>query len=64
VLQQIESARADLAEKLPDSVLIARFLCGLTTPAISRARLQSDRRFGCLESLPFQQVLDAVSGLE
>lgn len=62
--EQIRSVKADFAEKLPDSMLIARFLCGLTTPAISRARLQGDPRFGCLESLPFQQVLDAVSSLD
>lgn len=64
VLKQIESAKQDLSKKLPDNMLIARFLCGLTTPAISKARLQSDSRFGCLESLPFQQVLDAISGLK
>jgi len=36
---------------------LARFLCGLTSPATSRARLDRDDRFGKLEQVPFQEVL-------
>ena len=36
---------------------LARFLCGLTSPATSRARLNRDERFGILERTPFQEVL-------
>jgi ATP-dependent DNA helicase RecQ len=59
-LKQIQSARTSLADLLSDDVQLARFLCGLSSPLISKLRLQRDRRFGCLESLPFQHVLDAV----
>ena len=37
---------------------MARFLCGLPSPAASRAKLQKDSRFGALGHLPFQAVMD------
>jgi ATP-dependent DNA helicase RecQ len=39
---------------------LARFLCGLSSPATSRARLTQDPRFGALADVPFQDVLDLV----
>lgn len=36
---------------------IARFLCGLTSPATSRARLGRHESFGLLERVPFADVL-------
>ncbi len=36
---------------------LARFLCGLTSPAISRARLGRHDAFALLEGLPFPEVL-------
>ena len=36
---------------------LARFLCGLTSPATSRARLGKHPRFGCFAELPFADVL-------
>jgi ATP-dependent DNA helicase RecQ len=35
----------------------ARFLCGLTSPALSRARLSRNALFGALEDRPFAEVL-------
>ena len=35
----------------------ARFLCGLTSPALSRARLGRNPLFGALEFLRFADVL-------
>lgn len=36
---------------------LARFLCGMTSPATLRARLTRDDAFGLLADLPFDQVL-------
>jgi ATP-dependent DNA helicase RecQ len=40
---------------------MARFLCGINSPALTRAKLKEDRRFGALEDLPFSEVLKAVT---
>ncbi|MEM7602685.1 MAG: RecQ family ATP-dependent DNA helicase, partial [Verrucomicrobiota bacterium] len=42
---------------------LARFLCGLSSPATTRARLQRDERFGVLAEVPFLDVLDHISAL-
>lgn len=42
---------------------LARFLCGLSSPATTRARLQRDERFGALAEVPFRDVLDHISSL-
>jgi len=36
---------------------LARFLCGLSSPASTRARLNRDDRFGSLAEIPFLEVL-------
>lgn len=36
---------------------VARFLCGLSSPATARARLTRDERFGLLAEVPFLEVL-------
>jgi ATP-dependent DNA helicase RecQ len=40
----------------------ARFLCGLTSPALTLARLTRDPLFGALEERRFREVLDWVGG--
>jgi hypothetical protein len=35
-------------------------LCGLTSPATSRAKLTKDQRFGLLAEVPFQDILSLV----
>jgi ATP-dependent DNA helicase RecQ len=35
----------------------ARFLCGLSTPALTQAKLTRDRLFGALEDRRFAEVL-------
>ena len=49
-----------LSEQLQSRVGMARFLCGLSSPAISRARLHGDPRFGRLEHLPYRTILEAL----
>ncbi|MFT7620352.1 MAG: ATP-dependent DNA helicase RecQ [Planctomycetota bacterium] len=56
-----EDLRAEHPEVLGDSVSLARFLCGLTSPSITKARLKKHEHFGRLESIPFTQVLEKIS---
>ncbi len=42
---------------------LARFLCGLSSPATTRAKLSRHERFGMLESVPFLDVLAHVESL-
>ena len=60
IAEQVREHHAALEHQLPDRVQLARFLCGLSSPAISKAKLHSDPRFGSLEKLPFQAVLGAI----
>ena len=39
----------------------ARFLCGLTSPSLSKAKLTKNRLFGAAEEHPFERVLEFVS---
>jgi len=52
---------AELRRRKPDilshPVVMARFLCGVSTPRISRAKLSSHPLFGKLGHVPFQEVL-------
>jgi ATP-dependent DNA helicase RecQ len=41
---------------------LARFLCGLSSPATIRSKLTKDPRFGTLAHVPFAQVLALVEG--
>ena len=56
----IASAVQELRGSLSDSNQITRLLCGLSSPAISAAKLQKDSRFGKLEDVPYQVVLKEV----
>ena len=59
-----EQALALAAEQpgiLSEPRALTRFLCGLTSPALSGARLTSHRLFGCCGEIPFPAVLDRVS---
>ena len=39
---------------------LARFLCGIASPATTRAKLRGHGMFGVFQSVPFQEVLDFV----
>jgi ATP-dependent DNA helicase RecQ len=60
------SACLELAEQHPevlgDPRAMARFLCGLTSPALTAARLTRHADFGALSRMPFQDVLAVVDG--
>ena len=42
---------------------LARFLCGLTSPATTRARLTRNDEFGLLQDVPFQEVLTLAESM-
>lgn len=62
----VAEVRAILAENHPalcQARQIARFLCGLPSPATSRGKMKQHDSFGALAGLPFNVVLDAVTRL-
>ena len=60
----LASALAELRRAHPQALgeprQAARFLCGLTSPAVSRAKLSRHRLFGELAERPFAEVLESV----
>lgn len=59
--REVELVRALVSERHPalrKPRQMARFLCGLISPAVTHARLQEDERFGQLAAFPFPSVLE------
>ena len=59
-VNQVEQIQSLIDERLPALRAprqVARFLCGITSPATSRDRLSKHNAFGLLESHPFNDVL-------
>jgi ATP-dependent DNA helicase RecQ len=62
-MEEVASIRDVIREghaALGSARALTRFLCGLTSPAAGRARLGRHEAFGCLERLPFREVLEQV----
>ena len=59
----VTDLRAEGHEVLSGSRQLARFLCGLSSPAVGRARLGRHRLFGRLRAMPFADVLAFVEGV-
>jgi ATP-dependent DNA helicase RecQ len=57
----LERLREEHGELLGSPRQGARFLCGLTSPALTRARLSRDPHFGSCAHLPFATVLRACT---
>ena len=53
----IHEVIAERKAALRSSRQLARFLCGLTSPAATRERLSRHPSFGLLERIPFGDVL-------
>ncbi len=62
ILERAAELRAEQPAVLADPRAAARFLCGLPSPRISRARLGSHALFGAFASSPFPRVLAAMAG--
>ncbi len=57
----LKRLRTDFPEQLADARQQTRFLCGLSSPRMIRAKLTQNPLYGCCASIPFDQVLDAVT---
>jgi ATP-dependent DNA helicase RecQ len=53
----LRSLRSENKAALSEPRQMARLLCGLTSPATSRAKLTRDPLFGALEGYPFAEVM-------
>jgi ATP-dependent DNA helicase RecQ len=56
----VKELKAEGLRSLATPRQVARFLCGLTSPATSKAKLSKDPRFGALADFPFSRVLKLV----
>jgi ATP-dependent DNA helicase RecQ len=54
--------REEYAEELGEPRALARFLCGVSSPWLVRAKLQSHSLFGALGHVPFREVLQRSRG--
>jgi len=59
-LAAIDSLRRENHAALRGKRQLARFLCGISSPAATRDRLTRHDQFGRLESIPFETVLEHV----
>jgi ATP-dependent DNA helicase RecQ len=57
IWRKADALRRDRADVLGEPRALARFLCGLSSPRLSRSRLTSDPLFGSLGHVPFTDVL-------
>ncbi len=55
----VDALRRSHPQALGTSRQLARFLCGLTSPALTKAKLSRNKLFGALEDRPFAKVLEA-----
>jgi ATP-dependent DNA helicase RecQ len=58
--EAIRRLRAERHAALQSPRQMARFLCGISSPATSRAKLRKHADFGRLERVPFSEVLALV----
>jgi ATP-dependent DNA helicase RecQ len=57
VWRQAVALRVARPDLLGEPRALARFLCGLSSPRLSRSKMTSERLFGALEGVPFAEVL-------
>jgi len=62
VQREAQSLRREFPRQLGDARAMARFLCGVATPWLSKAKLTKHPLFGRLERTPFEEVVRAVEG--
>ena len=55
----IRKLAADGQAALATPRQLTRFLCGLTSPATTRAKLTRRPEFGCFAAIPFKSVMAA-----
>ncbi len=55
--QEVTLVRQEQAELLKQPRMLSRFLCGITSPGLSRSKLTRHPLFGSLENVSFEKVL-------
>lgn len=63
-LAMIQELRGEGHACLKSARQMTRFLCGISSPAVQRARMTRHDVFGLLEGLPFAQVLELCESFE
>lgn len=61
VLQKLRPVRREYRMALTDAVAATRFLCGISSPRLVRAKLTRHDLFGALGHVPFPEVLKHVN---
>lgn len=61
LLELITNLKATLKNNV-SPLMAAKFLCGITTPALAKAKLTRDQNFGVFENYRFHDVLAKVEG--
>ncbi len=59
---RVGELRRERPELFAEPRTLARFLCGLTSPRLSRAKLGGHPLFGALDQVPFPRVLEWAGG--
>lgn len=59
-IRRVEQLVGELPAALNSSRAIARFLCGIRSPALSRAKLSGHNLFGSCETIPFDHVMREI----
>ncbi|MBN2291433.1 MAG: RecQ family zinc-binding domain-containing protein, partial [Pirellulales bacterium] len=60
---QLDSLLSERHKALASPRQVTRFLCGLSSPATTRAKLRSHRLFGAFDSMPFHDVVTLVENI-
>jgi len=60
--RRAEAVREQHVKVLGNPRVMTRWLCGVSSPSLSRAKLTSDPLFGALAGVPFADVLRRASG--
>ena len=58
--EELAALRAQYPRELGGARQVARFLCGIASPALSAAKLTRHPRFGCAAEAPFAAVMQAA----
>ncbi len=62
IRKQVPELRRNNHELFAEPRSLARFLCGISSPKVSRAKLSSHQLFGSLSHVPFAEVLRRAQG--
>jgi ATP-dependent DNA helicase RecQ len=58
---RVEWSLPSLPDELADPRQAARFLCGISSPYLTRGKWTKDPRFGSLEKVPFREVMERLT---